>query len=127
QFLITLVLVGELQGLDQIADVLVAVHAEQADAGGDRRLGRLGCRTLQCGQRLERALVAELPERQRRIILQRTLELGDAVDRVERELRLVIAERFDDGAAEEVLAARDLWDEGLSDARILGERGQRAN
>ena len=32
---------------------------------------------LQRRQRLERALVADLPERQHRIVLQRTLELGD--------------------------------------------------
>ena len=72
------VLVRELQGLDQIALVRLAVDAEQADRRGDRRLRRLRRGALQPGQRLERPLVADLAERHRRIVEQRAVELGDA-------------------------------------------------
>ena len=75
------VLVGELQRLDQIVLVRLAVDAEQADRRGDRRLRRSRRRPLQRGQRLERALVADLAQRQHRIVLQRPVELGDRGDR----------------------------------------------
>ena len=56
----------------------LAVHVEQADRGRDRRL-RGAAPTLNRRQRLERPLVANLAQRQRRIVLQRTVELGDGV------------------------------------------------
>ena len=91
----------------------LAVDAEQADGGRHRRLRLPRRRSLKRRQRLERALVADLAERQRRIVLQRAVELRDRRQRVDRVLRLVVAERLDDGAAEEVFAAADFAHEHL--------------
>ena len=103
------VLVGELQRLDQVALVRLAVDAEQADGRGDRRL-RLraapsaaappASRARAC-RRSSRAPAPHRPAADRRAWRR-------AVERVERVLRLVVAERFDDRAAEKVLAAADL-------------------
>src|SRR6185436_9641192 len=89
---------------------------EQADGGGNRRLRRPWRRPLDRGQRLERALVPDLAQRQRRVVLQRTVEFGDGDERVNRILCLVIAERLDDRAAEEIFATRHLADQRLSRA-----------
>ena len=59
---------------------------------------------LQRGKRLERSLVADLSQRQHRIVLQRAIELGDLGERREGVGALVVADRLDDGAAEEILA-----------------------
>src|SRR5207248_10518669 len=61
------VLVGELQHVDEIADVRFAIDAEQADRRRNRRLRRPRGRALERRERLERALVADLSERHRRI------------------------------------------------------------
>ena len=56
--------------------------------------------------------------------------MRDGGDRVERVVRLVVAERLDDRAAEEVLAAADVANERLPHAsdrrRCGGERARRA-
>ena len=77
-----------------------------------------GCRSrcapsLQRRDRLERALVANLPERHHRIVLERAIELGDRGERGHGVGGLVIAERLDHRAAEEVLAAIGLAHEHL--------------
>ena len=107
------VLVRELQRFHQIVFVAGAVDVEEADGGRDRRLRLPRRRALDGRQRLERALVADLPQRERGIVLQRAIELGDGRQRVEGVLRLVVAERLDHGAAEEVLAAADVAHERL--------------
>jgi len=87
----------------------------------------LRLRELDGGERFERALVANLPERQRRVVLKRAVELSDARNRVERERRLVVAERLDDAAAKEVLAARHVTDQCLAcggDFHALARRGR---
>ena len=86
-----------------------------------------GADLLQHRERLERPLVSDLPERQRRIVLQRTVELRDGDERVVRVERLVIAKRFDDRAAEEVLSATDVSQQRLTHARIVALRRQRAH
>ena len=53
----------------------------------------------------ERLLVANLPQRHRRIVLQRALELGDLDQPRHRRGDLVVAERLDHRAAEEIDAA----------------------
>ena len=60
-------------------------------------------RPLQRGERVERSLVADLADRQDGIILQRPIQLRDLRQRRQRVRGLVVAERLDDGAAEEVL------------------------
>ena len=92
------VLVRELQRLDQKILVGLAVDAEQTDTGCDRRLRGFGRRPLQTGERLERPLVADSPQRQRRIVLQRSIELRDDRERVVRVLCLVFTECLDDRA-----------------------------
>ena len=51
--------------------------------------------------------VADLAERDDRVVLQRTVELGDLADRSGARIARVVAERLDDRAAEQILAARD--------------------
>ena len=51
--------------------------------GGDGRLARARRGPLQALQHLERALVAELAEREDGVLLQRAVELGDLDDRRE--------------------------------------------
>ena len=86
----------------------LAVDAEEADGRRNRRLELTRRRSLQTSQRFERAFVTDLSECQRGIVLQRTIELGDGDERVERVRRLVVSKRFNDGTAKEVLAAPDL-------------------
>ena len=63
----------------EVTLVRLAVHAEQADRRGDRRL-RLA-RRVRCSAAsvAERRLVADLADREDGIVLQRTVELGDLV------------------------------------------------
>src|SRR5439155_24290791 len=75
QFLESDVLVRELQRLDQVILVRVAVDAQEADRAGDGRLRAPRGRALQARQDLDRALVPDLAERDRRIHLQRAIEL----------------------------------------------------
>src|SRR5439155_22971880 len=105
------VLVRELQRLDEVRLVGLAVDAQQADRGRDGRLRRARCASLERGECFERAPVADLAERNGRVHLQRTVELRDAGDRVVRILRLVVAERLDDGAPEIIEAPSDFLDE----------------
>ena len=118
------VLIRELQRVDEITLVRSAIHAEQADARRNRRLPRPRRAALEPRQHLERALVADLAQRQRRIVLQRSVELRDRRNRLVGVLRLVVAERLDDDAAEKVLAATDFPDERRLHARVGAERGQ---
>jgi hypothetical protein len=96
--------------------VRLTVDAEEADRGRNRRLGLARRGALEGGERIDRALVADLPQRQGRIVLQRAIELRDGGQRVKGPQRLVVAERFNDGAAENILAARDLANQRLPDA-----------
>ena len=93
----------ESQRFGKVTLVRRAVHAEQADAGRDRRLQVLRRGALQRRERLERSLVADLADGEDRIVLQRAVELGDVVSAGERVCGLVVAERLDDRAAKEIL------------------------
>ena len=93
----------------------LAVDAEQTDRRRDERLRRLAARCAAAPASVSSARLSPiLPERERRIVLQRAVELGDRDQRVERVRRLVVAERLDDGAAEEVFAAADLAHQRLA-------------
>src|SRR5262249_58567904 len=127
QFLKAFVFLGELQRIDEIADVRLAVDAEKANRGRYRRLRLPRRGPLNRRERFERALVADLSERERRIILQRALELCNGGHRVDGVLRLVVAQRFDDGAPKEVLAAGHFALGRLPYARVVAERGERSN
>src|SRR6185503_1635988 len=65
--------------------------------------------------------------RQRRVVLERTVEFGNGGERVERVLRLVVAERLDDGASEKVFAAAGLPQKRLTHPDVVAMRGERAN
>src|SRR5438067_9936487 len=56
-----------------------------------------------------------------------TLSLHDALPIFERVLRLVVAERLDDGAPEEIFSARDLRHERLPDTRVGERKSTRLN
>ena len=64
----------EREAADQEAAVRLTVHAQQADGRGNRRLRVLRRSALQARQHGERLPVSHLPQRQRRIVLQRALE-----------------------------------------------------
>ena len=113
QFLESEVAIGELQRLDQIVLVRAAIHAEHTDRRGDGRLRLAGRRLLQRRQRRERALVPDLSERQRRIVLEGAVELRNLDERVVGVERLVVAERLDDGAPKIIFAAPDFPEQGL--------------
>ncbi len=98
--------------------VRAAVHAEEADGRRDRGLVLPRRRPLQLRERAERALVSDLAERHHRVVLQRALEHGHTLDRAEGLGFLVVAERFDRDAAEEVLAAIHERQEGRARLRI---------
>ena len=74
----------------------------------------------------QRARVADPSQRQHGIVLQRTVELGDRGDRVDRVRGAVVAERFDHRAAEEVEAAPGLRDQRALHLRVVAERRKRA-
>ena len=77
----------------------VAVDAEKADRRGNRRLVLARRAPLHFRQQGQLRLVANLPDRQHRIVLQRSIETGDFRDGRERVDRLLVAERFDHDAA----------------------------
>ena len=74
----------------------------------------------------DRRRVADLAERRDRVVLQRTVELGDLGDLGERVVAAVIAERFDHRAAEKVVAAHHQRHERGPRARIAALRRNRA-
>ena len=82
---------------------------------------------LQTGQDFDGALVAELPERDRRVDLQRPVQLRHGNDGVVGVLRLVVAERLDDRAPEIVLPAADLPRQRRSHPRVAALRRERPN
>src|SRR5262249_10601254 len=127
QILIARILVGVGQRLAQKLLVRAAVDAEQADGRRDRRLAGGGRGFLQFGERRQPATVADLADRDRRILLQRAIELRHGVDRAERVARFVVTQCFDGGAPKEILSARYFLDERLLNARIRPERGERAH
>src|SRR5438046_6010271 len=98
------VAVRELQRLDEIVFMRVAIHAEEANRCCNRRLRGSQSAPLQRRQRFERALVADSSQRDSRIVLQRTFELRNGVDRIEGVVSFVIAQRLDDRASKEILA-----------------------
>ena len=105
----------------------VAVDAEQADRGGDGGLRVRAARSAAApASDLERALVAELPEREHRVVLQRAIELRDLGDRREGIGRAVVAERVDHGAAIEILAAHHERRQRLLHLRLVAVGGERA-
>src|SRR5581483_11615810 len=83
QFLKTGVLIREGERLGEEILVRRAVDVEQTDGGRDRWLGVARGRALQARERFEGAFVADLSERQRRVVLQRTIELGNRRDGIE--------------------------------------------
>lgn len=99
-----MLLVGEWELLHEKALVQAAVGAKQADAGRHERLRRPRRGPLKSGERLERAAVANLAQRKRRIVEERPIECGDGIDRLEGIARLVVAQRLDHRPAEEVFA-----------------------
>ena len=106
------------------AEQLVPIRQIAAAMAGCVSFGADCCKR---GERAERALVADLAERRRRIVLQRTVELGDLGQPRNRRGDLVVADRFDHGAAEEIDAARRVANQHLGDLGILRHRGERAN
>ena len=123
------VAIAELQrSRSMIALMRRAVDAEQADRRGDRRLRRRAARSAAAppASRSD-ALVADLPQRKHRIVLQRAIELGDLGERRERVGALVVAERLDHRAAEEVLPLHDQRRSASSRGlRIVAVGGERA-
>ena len=99
-----------------------AVDAEQADGSRDGRLRRPWRSSLKTGQRFERPLVAHLAKRQRRIVLQRAVQLRHDNQRVDGIPCLVVAERLDYCATEEVFSPFDVANEGLLDAGRVSSR-----
>jgi hypothetical protein len=81
-----------------------AVHAKEADRSGDTRLRFTGRGALQARQHRQHGLVSQLPQRQRRIVLQGTLGLGHFDERLDRVGATMITNGFDDDAPEECLA-----------------------
>ena len=67
-------------------------------ADSHRRLQHLRPGALQLGQRAQRRLVAQLPERQHRIVLERALDLGDLDQAGQGGRDPVVAERLDDAS-----------------------------
>ena len=105
----------------------LTVHPQQADGRGNGRLCVLRRGALQAREHGERLPVSHLPQRQRRIVLQRALEARDGDQRIDGVGCLVIAQRFDDAAPEEVLPAHHLAEHRLARARVGAERGNRAD
>ena len=126
QILEALVVDRELHRVDHELLVRLAVDAEQADRRGDGGLPHARRGLLQGLQRFERALVAQLAHRQDGVFLQRPVALRDFGDRRERVGRVIVAERFDDRAAIEVLAAQDERGQRGLDRGIVAVGGQRA-
>ena len=99
-----------------------AIDAEEADGRRNRRLLVARGGALQAGQRLERAFVADLSQREGGIVLERAFERGAGGDGVEGIRRLVVAERLDHDAAEKILPPTDVPHQRLLDASRLGRR-----
>ena len=101
-----------------------AVDAKQTDRRGHKGLRRSRRRALKARERLEGPLVADLPEGKRRVVEQRSIELGHRRERVERVGGAVVAHGLDDSAAKEVFSPGNLAHERLSHARVVaGRRG----
>src|SRR5206468_4561560 len=121
------VLVGKLQRLAEKVLVRLTIDAEQTDGCGNRRLELARGAALQLRERLQRPFVADFSQRQRGIVLQRSVEPGDGHERVEGVRRLVVTQRFDDRAAEKILAAADFFQQrGARRRALVAWRGRRS-
>ena len=104
------------------------VDAHQANRRGNCRLCLFGRRALQIGKRGKRGLVANLPQRRYRIVLQWTFEFGDLDQLAHRGRDLVVAQRFDHRAAKVIEAAARIANQGVGDGFVFRRhRGQGAN
>src|SRR4029077_5232133 len=96
------VLVRKLQAVNQVALVRPAIDAEQADCCGDRRLCLTGHRLLKARESFQRPRRPDLAKCQRRVVLQRSIELRDGGNRVDSVGGLIVAERLDDSTSKEI-------------------------
>ena len=87
QFLVTDVLRSERSRLENVALVEVAIRAEQTNGRRDLGLQILRRGLLKAGERRQRSFVANLPDRQNRVLLQRAIELRHRRNRRQRIIR----------------------------------------
>ena len=111
-----------------------SVCTRPAQSLPSRHCGRLqargGLRSIRLVNEASAALAsrtANPAERQHRIVLDRTVELGSRRNRVDGIGRATLAERLDDRDAEEVEPAASLGDERALHLRVGAERRQRGN